>query len=141
MAYQVKYRRAAKEEADYFRQTYGAQFRSDFDAWLRSIAAAAERGDETGSLDVSSELDRLRRVWEKFKVVGATQKVLALLTALRRRGLPWDFRTQSAWFPLLDGIAMGEIQAYFEIDHPQQCVVFTLFDMLDTSNDDSQIVE
>lgn len=144
MAYRIRYKKRAREEADHLRETYGPEFAAEFDKWQRFLAEAAEQGTDDGSVDAFEFLHDLQDQekpssqwdysWEQFRKADGYAKLQALVAVLKERCPPWEFRMSSNWFKLLDFIP-HEVQAYYAIDRPQSCVIFHLFELADSETE------
>jgi hypothetical protein len=106
------------------------------DTWLREIAISAEQRDTSKSIDVEetltavTDLAQWRFSWRRFLEANGKQKVAALLSVIKNRQPPWQFRMHAACLTFLNGAFRREVHAYYEVDHSSRVVVFTKFDGL-----------
>ena len=102
MAYDIKYRTGAKKDANYLRSTYGQNFSDELDRRLQSLADAAEKKDDSQSIDGLEALSRLDELqsassqWgyslRKLRESDTPTRLRALLVVLRKKCPPWEFR-------------------------------------------------
>ncbi len=149
MAYSIRFRRRAKDEANELKQTYGQNFTHEFDSWLALLAEAAEKRDASYSTD---GLELLRRLgnpdaisqwkfsWSQLKRASFGEKVHALITAVAKRCPPWEYRFSSRWFTLLELIS-HEVQVYFSVDHTRQWIIFEKFELGESEGTKHDVID
>ena len=138
MAYDIKYRKRAKNEVNYLRSTYGQNFSDELDRRLQVLAEAAEKMDYSqsiGGLESLLQLDELpptSSAWgyslRRFRESGFRDRLHALVVILRKKCPPWEFRFASYVLPLLDRIPC-EVQFFYEIDHVERRLIFTVIEL------------
>ena len=143
MAYDIKYRTGAKKDANYLRSTYGQNFSDELDRRLQLLAEAAEKKDDSQSIDGLEALSQLDEIptdssqWRyslrKLRESDYPTRLRAIVVLLRKKCPPWEFRFSSHMMKLLDRIS-HEVQFYYEIDHVDRRVIFTVIELGNSSS-------
>jgi hypothetical protein len=116
------------------------------DEWLHEITAAASRNDTSKSIDVIEVIEALENTsqwgysWKKFWASGGDDQRKALLYLARTRCPPWELRLRIANLSFCTNAFRREVHAFFEVNHPDKTVIFTMFKGLppfDEVNDDT----
>ncbi len=130
MTYDIRYRKSARAEVDWLRDTYGHEFGEAWNEWTKLIAERSRRKDITGSVDVvevlanavdlfsgaeRAELGQLLK--KRWDDAAFWTRVKAVLVTIQKRTLPWQMRYSSRVLYCLGmGIAV-ELEILYEIDH------------------------
>jgi hypothetical protein len=103
MPYAVRHRSMARRELEECRDDY-SEFVAEIDEWVLGLAKAAERRDESISLSIetlldtviSSEGDAWKRSARKWLDARTKEKIMALLTVIKKRSAPWQLKVSRA---------------------------------------------
>jgi hypothetical protein len=87
---------------------------------------------------VHDALSKWLKAVEKLKKASPLIALKALLAAVRNRAPPWEFRFSSATFELVAGV-WADIHAWFEVDHVEKRVVFTLIELGESKSPDDVV--
>jgi hypothetical protein len=126
----------ARRELEECRDDY-SEFVAEIDEWVLGLAKAAERGDESISLNIetlldtviSSEADAWKRSARKWLDARTKEKIMALLAVIRKRSAPWQFKVSRASLMFLSHKAW-QVHIYYEVDHVKSQIVITKYDGL-----------
>jgi len=149
--FRIVYDPGAKRELSYFGVTYSIG--DELQRWQEQLAAEAEAGIDTGSLDMTDVLDELinrgatilgekaevsswQLSWERFKEAPLPQKLQALWVVVRRRCPPWELRMAIEGFYLLGAIPY-DVVTWYAVDRIKRQVKFLKFELgeqLDSGN-------
>ena len=121
-------------------ETYGAEFREEFNGWLQGLAAEAEKGDWKTSIDAFELMEELlksdgsplkdivsKSTWDRFYTLSTIGKLRALLVIIKKRCPPWSFRAANNWLPALSAFEI-ELTVYYMVDHLEKRLVVYLLE-------------
>ena len=115
----------------------GASFSGPFSDALEDIAQDAANKDTSKSVDYLellqdsidfAESGKCRtHIRDKWRDATPTEKIKALIYAIKNRKLPWEIRGEVRWIYNILGVFDSEIHYVYEIDHLNKQVVFVKF--------------